>query len=403
MSGYLDDLSIVQEEKLKKFRDRVKDVCTDKHNDYQLLRWLRARDFDLDKSEKMFRNDVKWRKDNKCDTILDTWKPPEVIQKYYTGGLAGFDKEGCPVWIDPYGHIDIRGLTRSVKSSDVKRYGIYLAETIFSYFASQTEKLGKTIDQVTLIFDLDKLGTKHMYRPGLDLLIEVFVMFEDHYPETLKFAYVINAPRLFPVAFRLIKPFLSEHTRNRIHILGGNFKKELLNLMSPEELPVHWGGDRKDKNGDPKCSTDISFGGDVPEECYLSASTVSISDDWLELDVGRGSTQKLEYEVKKEGCLLKWEFMTDGSDIGFGVFMKTAPGPQKSDEMEVVVPSNRLNSHIVPEDGNLECTKTGTYVIRFDNSYSYVKAKKVKYNIQVLEADTMSDVSFHSAQDVTLM
>ena len=42
------------------------------------------------------------------DCILN-WKAPEVLRKYYPGGFAGFDKEGCPVWIIPFGHADVKG------------------------------------------------------------------------------------------------------------------------------------------------------------------------------------------------------------------------------------------------------------------------------------------------------
>ena len=44
------------------------------------------------------------------DTILETYKVPEVIEKYYVGGLFGRDKEGSLIWIDPYGRIDLKGL-----------------------------------------------------------------------------------------------------------------------------------------------------------------------------------------------------------------------------------------------------------------------------------------------------
>jgi hypothetical protein len=33
-----------------------------------------------------------WRKQISADTILTDWSEPEVIQKYFTGGLCGYDK-----------------------------------------------------------------------------------------------------------------------------------------------------------------------------------------------------------------------------------------------------------------------------------------------------------------------
>ena len=50
-----------------------------------------------------------WRKQISADTILTDWSEPEVIQKYFTGGLCGYDKDGCPIWIDPFENIDLKG------------------------------------------------------------------------------------------------------------------------------------------------------------------------------------------------------------------------------------------------------------------------------------------------------
>lgn len=35
----------------------------------------------------------------------------------------------------------------------------------------------------------------------------------------------LPAPKLFPVAYNLIKPFLSEDTRKKIMVLGGKYPK----------------------------------------------------------------------------------------------------------------------------------------------------------------------------------
>jgi len=44
-----------------------------------------------------------------ADTILQEYKTNPIIEKYRTGGLLGRDKKGCPIYIDPYGLIDMKG------------------------------------------------------------------------------------------------------------------------------------------------------------------------------------------------------------------------------------------------------------------------------------------------------
>ncbi len=60
------------------------------------------------------------------------------------------------------------------------------------------------------------------------------------------------------------------------------------------------------------------------------------------------------------GLIFRWQFLTEGCDIGFGVFYKTSDERQKASEMEEVYPSERVNSHMVPEDGSITCDKIGT-------------------------------------------
>ena len=54
--------------------------------------------------------DFAWRKKVGADTILEDYEIPDILKKYLTGGQCGEDKEGCPIWVDPYGRVDMKGL-----------------------------------------------------------------------------------------------------------------------------------------------------------------------------------------------------------------------------------------------------------------------------------------------------
>ena len=45
-------------------------------------------------------------------------------------------------------------------------------------------------------------------------------MFEANYPERSKRIIVVQAPKAFPFAYNLIKPFLDAATRDKIAVLG---------------------------------------------------------------------------------------------------------------------------------------------------------------------------------------
>ncbi|KAK7087548.1 SEC14-like protein 2 [Littorina saxatilis] len=391
MSGRVGDLSAKQEAALKQIKETMHDLLTPEHDDHFLLRFLRARSFDLKKTEQMLRNDFVWRKQIGADSILDDFIVPEVMQKYYPGGICGQDKDGSLIWIDPCGTIDMKGILQSMRKQDILKSKVHLLESMYRRFCLLTREQNRLVDQITIVFDMDHFGMKHLWKPGVDVYIELISMFEDHYPETLKSCFVINAPKIFPIAYNLIKPILSEDTQKKVHILGSNYKQTLLKYIDTDQLPVNWGGTQIDPDGNTYCASRICMGGVVPETLYCQ--DLSDLTGFTEASIGRGSTLQLDVDVPKPNCYIRWQFKTDGFDIGFGVFRKTGEGRQKAGEMDVVLPSDRVNSHLIPEDGSVTCKETGTYVLRFDNTYSWTRSKKIFYLMEVLEPDTEAPIS----------
>ncbi|XP_036624869.1 SEC14-like protein 2 isoform X2 [Trichosurus vulpecula] len=304
MSGQVGNLSPQQEQALAQFRKNTQDVLADLPNtdDYFLLRWLRARSFDLQKSEAMLR------------------------------------------------------------------------------------KLGRKIETFIIIFDLEHLGLKHFWKPATEVYQEFFSVLENNFPETVKNLIVVKAPKLFPVAYNVVKAFISEETRKKIVVLGANWKEDLLKFINPDQLPVEYGGTLIDPDGNPKYLTKIKYGGVVPKKYYLQNQMKMQYEHTV--SVHRRSSHQVETEILFPGCILRWQFMLDGLDIGVGIYLKTKMGEhQRAKDMIEVLPNQKYNSHLVPEDGTLTCTEPGVYVLRFDNTYSLVHSKKVSYTVEVLLPD----------------
>ncbi|XP_064434748.1 SEC14-like protein 4 isoform X1 [Mirounga angustirostris] len=416
MSGRIGDLSPQQQEALARFRDNLQDLLPALPNadEYFLLRWLRARKFDLQKSEDMLRKHMEFRKQQDLDNIL-SWQPSEVIQLYDSGGLSGYDYEGCPVWFDIIGTLDPKGLLLSASKQELIRKRIRVCELLLQECELQSQKLGRKIETVLMVFDMEGLSLKHLWKPAVEVYQQFFAILEANYPETLKNLIVIraqgpghdytsksslsqlpkgvscvSAPKLFPVAFNLVKLFMSEETQRKIVILGGNWKQELPKFISPDQLPVEFGGTMTDPDGNPKCLTKIKYGGNVPKNYYLR-NQVGMNYEHT-VTVARGSFVQLENEILFPGCVLRWQFASEGADIGFGVFLKTKMSEwQRAGELVEVLPIQRYKAHVVPEDGSLTCLKAGVYVLRFDNTYSLMHTKKVSYTVEVLLPDKASE------------
>jgi hypothetical protein len=48
------------------------------YDDYYLLRFLRARKFDMEKTKLMFNNFIEWRKENDVDNVIDCYSFDEM-------------------------------------------------------------------------------------------------------------------------------------------------------------------------------------------------------------------------------------------------------------------------------------------------------------------------------------
>ncbi|XP_030074702.1 SEC14-like protein 2 isoform X6 [Microcaecilia unicolor] len=340
MSGRVGDLSPKQAEGLAKFRENVQDVLPSLpfHDDYALLKWLRARNFNLQKSEAMLRKHIEFRKRMDLDNILKNYQPPEVLQLYRSGGFCGYDREGYPIWYYVIGTLDAKGLLFSASKQDLIKTKVCECEMLLEMSKTLTEK--------------------------------ILIMYEDNYPESLK----------------------------RLFIIKDNWKEVLLKYISPDQLPAYYGGTLTDPDGDPKCKSKINYGGDIPKSYYVCDQVKQQYEHTVMIN--RGSSHQVEYEILFPGCVLRWQFMSEPSDIGFGVFLKTKVGQrQKAGEMTEVITSDRYNAHLVPEDGTVTCSEPGIYVLRFDNTYSFLKSKKVNFSVEVLLPDKASEERIQQLND----
>jgi len=257
----------------------------------------------------------------------------------------------------------------------------------------QAEKLGRRSEQIVMLMDMEGLGLKHLWRPGVMLFNSVTSLYENNFPEVMKNIFVIKAPKIFPIAYALVKPFLNEVTRNKVKILGGDWKTELLEYIDESNLPEYYGGKCRDPDGNPKCKTKICYGGEVPSSYYHKQSDkadILMEESYQVECVKRGSALKLNYEVDAPGSILSWQYRSLDHDIGFGVFFSDKDR-KNSKDMEEVIPTERRNCHMIPEEGSILCEKPGIYILRFDNSYSWTRNKKIFYNVEI---STVTENSF---------
>lgn len=127
ISKYLGNLSPLQESRLVQLRQKLEGCNLETIPDYPtLLRFLRARDFSIDKAANMLIDSLNWRKEHHIDDLLEQYCMPSVVQKHFPGCWGDYDKEGRPLYMLRLGHMDVKGLLKSVGEDGLLKLVIYL-------------------------------------------------------------------------------------------------------------------------------------------------------------------------------------------------------------------------------------------------------------------------------------
>ncbi|KAF8774470.1 SEC14-like protein 2 like protein [Argiope bruennichi] len=388
MSGYLGDLSSSQEQALKELREIFKDELLPQHDDHLLLQFLRARRFDMKKTEEMFRKHLEFRKEFPEDYFVNEYKPPKILVDHLIPPVLGYDKDGCPIRLVHIGHQDIKGLLCCVRRPEIRKCITWFLDTDKKELRKRSRETGIHVEKRTFIFDLDGLSLKQIYRRDVyELAISFIKLYEYNYPENLKIAFIINTPSFFYYLFNMIKALLSEDTVDKLKIYGYNgWKPDLLEHIDAELLPVIYGGTRTDPDGNPNCPSLVRVFSPVPKEFYLkNLNTLSADDENVrKVTVGRRSKCSIQLKVDFPGSTVGWEVECTRNDIK--IYLVYAEGPSP----EIVMKPITVSSDFGAEIGCYLAERAGKYSLVLDNSYSIFRNKQVLYKTFVTSCSSKS-------------
>jgi|UniRef100_A0AC35FMH7 hypothetical protein len=351
-----------------------------------ILRWLRSRDGRVEETADGLKKNMIFRKAWQLDEF-DKWTPPEILEKYCGYGFLA-DREGNPILMSLLGNMDVEGMLRSVESKDYIKFSLAAIEKGLKLCNERAKQSGRAFEQMMIIFDLEHISAGHYNSKQFASAFTTLVMlFQEHYPLCLRKILILRAPQMARVAFNSMTPFLSESIQQLIEMPSEqDWQTALGHHVDLDAWPQRWGGKMCDDDGDPKL-LNFRYGlGQIPASYYYMESPPASAFDQL-TTVYAGDKHLIELKVKANSKI-SWRYMTEEDDIGFAVYFDKTEKSNDLTTMEPVFPYIRLECSKVPLSGSVICENTGRYIVEFDNYYSWLSAKQLRYSISIEEPPT---------------
>nr|XP_004289116.2 PREDICTED: phosphatidylinositol/phosphatidylcholine transfer protein SFH12-like isoform X1 [Fragaria vesca subsp. vesca] len=249
LSVEMEDVHDIEETKaVESLRQALiaEELLPAKHDDYhKILRFLKARKFDIEKTKQMWSDMLQWRKTFGADTILEDFdfKELDEVVQYYPQGHHGVDKDGQPVYIERIGQVNANKLMETTTIERYVKYHVREFERTFdAKFPACSIAAKKHIDQSTTILDVQGVGLKSFNKAARELISCLQTIDGNNYPETLNRMFIINAGSGFRMLWSTVKSFIDPKTTEKINVLGNNYQSKLLEIIDASELPEFLGG-----------------------------------------------------------------------------------------------------------------------------------------------------------------
>ena len=191
-----------------------------------LLRFVRARTKSKELAWEMLRNTLKWREKWHTDQCLErTFLENESLYELICSQNAfyvGHGRQGHPIYIDYVANMPWKRIL-----SEFTDIEVYLRTQIQTMewqqqmvFKPASIRAGYPITQIINIWNLKGLTLNNFTGEIKNVTRMAMSLTQDNYPESLYQSYIINAPKIFTMIWSVIKFFLDQKTRNKVHIMG---------------------------------------------------------------------------------------------------------------------------------------------------------------------------------------
>ncbi|KAM1484226.1 hypothetical protein TB2_035443 [Malus domestica] len=329
----------------------------DSGTDVILLKFLRAREFDVYDAFEMLRNTLQWRKDNKVDSILDEEFGDDLGS---IGCMNGVGREGHPVCYSNFKLLGDEGVYDKILGTEKNR-DMFIRRRV-QLMEKAIQKLNFKpggASSILLVNDLKDMPgpSKKELRHATKQVVGIL---QDNYPEFVARNIFINVPFWYyalSATSAVLLPFLTPRTNSKVVFARPSRVTEiLLKYIAAEELPIHYGGLKREDESD-----------------------FSTEDASAEITVYQSSSETIQIPVPEAGTTLMWEVTV----LGWEVHYKEEFFPTDEGSYGIIIQKGR---RVGAQEGSLRNSFTnnepGNVVLTIENG-SLMKKKRVCYRYKV--------------------
>jgi len=234
------DLSQDEIDKMRELEVKLYDVTHWKNNPFEVVRFMKGPQ-GYKPAERLFRRMVLWRIDYGVDTILQDYTPPPVLMDYVPSAiLHGLDHDGDPIYLERAGATDAASLLKQFGHKALIHHLIWLRELCGrgDWIKDHEERMGRPITQVTIVYDLSGLSSRHMKAGVLPFFGHMMRLTQDYYTGPVKRMVIIRAPSIFRVVWGIVKHFFDPWAVAKMTFSGPHDHEEVLGrFMDLSVLP----------------------------------------------------------------------------------------------------------------------------------------------------------------------
>ncbi|MFH4973925.1 hypothetical protein AB6A40_000634 [Gnathostoma spinigerum] len=425
-SPQIPKISSSDREQIEKLRTAVKDEITPYYDtDFNLLRWLKGHNYNFEailpklRNHLMLRRSPRWNLDDMTNHPRD-----HPIHQHWKNGLVGpaIRTPNAIVNVEQTGINDFNGLLMTYSTWDILHARVYDLELMLKQIMEMESKTAiARILQPQLyesFVEISRTAVRHLikYSSGQDVvkvpskasemsvgnqasiiyimdlegltfdkkllglltgpLASISSFMSDNYVEMIRTFVVVNVPSFISTLWNIARPLLPERTRQKVQILGSDWREEIVKIADPRILPSYWNIDGSTLfSGNVEQCTPFDPKGFFRGKMYNDAEVLFVS---------AGKASFVTIRADKDSTL-KWCVTADGH-YGFTVFFTDREDIDDAKQMEQVAPNfpKVPGPTVVPVRDELRCYKTGFYKLRFSNEHAWIHTLKIQYIIEVV-------------------